>query len=397
MEVWPFGLAAAFLLVYPAIGVERRAPVAASGGISVDASSMSWYMNEINLSASELSKKAQISVAKLDTILSGSEDKALTFHQLNKVAEVLETTSAALLIPPPTHSDIPDSPDFRRNSNEPLTYSFRRELKRVMNYRQSYLSLAGDNVRKVSILESFTYSSVDAVAAKLRKEIFGDNIGLPYKELSSRIEDTGILVFQLSNVERFEFRGYSAYFDYAPLIVLNSKDAKDGKVFTLAHELAHLMNHSSGLCSEYGSQQSEVLCNRFASRLLMPTALVNRFEKDNVDDWATSVKKKMHVSKLAAMIRLKEMGKANEQDVARAREETENAYRLSRKKQKEHLGGPKSWQTKQSHLGEKYVRTVLGALDSGRIDTLDATYMLNTRVKTVEDLQNHLGYVESVF
>lgn len=142
------------------------------------------------------------------------------------------------------------------------------------------------------ILESCTYSSVDIVVTKLRKEIFGDNIGLLYKEVLSWIKDTGKLVFQLSNVKRFEFRGYSTYYDYTPLIVLNSKVAKDGKVVTLAHEHAYLMNRPSDFYSEYGTQNSEGTRNRFASRLLMSTALVNRFEKDDVDDWVILVKDK---------------------------------------------------------------------------------------------------------
>lgn len=52
-------------------------------------SAMSWYMNEINLSASKFSKKTQINIVKPNIIPLGSQDKGLTFYQLNKVAESL--------------------------------------------------------------------------------------------------------------------------------------------------------------------------------------------------------------------------------------------------------------------------------------------------------------------
>lgn len=48
------------------------------------------------------------------------------------------------------------------------------------------------------------------------------------------------------------------------------------------------------------------------------------------------------------MMRLKEMGKAHEFDMARTREETERAYKLKIEKQRTII--PQR-QTKQSHLG----------------------------------------------
>ena len=57
----------------------------------------------------------------------------------------------------------------------------------------------------------------------------------------------GILVFQTSGahtVEIEEMRGFSIAEFPLPIIVLNGRDAPAGRVFTLFHELTHLMSES---------------------------------------------------------------------------------------------------------------------------------------------------------
>ena len=68
-----------------------------------------------------------------------------------------------------------------------------------------------------------------------------------FKYLRQKLEDKGVIVMQSgvvgsNNRHRLnvnEFRGFLLYDDIAPLIFINSRDSKAGKIFTLIHEYIH--------------------------------------------------------------------------------------------------------------------------------------------------------------
>ncbi|PAF49022.1 hypothetical protein BKH43_07460 [Helicobacter sp. 13S00401-1] len=68
-----------------------------------------------------------------------------------------------------------------------------------------------------------------------------------------------------------ECRGYAIYDEYAPLIFINTKDSDKAKIFTLLHELAHILLKQSGVSSYEFSQDIEYKCNNIAGNILMPS------------------------------------------------------------------------------------------------------------------------------
>lgn len=68
-----------------------------------------------------------------------------------------------------------------------------------------------------------------------------------------------------------ECRGYAIYNDYAPLIFINSNDTSvNGKIFTLLHELAHILLKHSGVSSYDFGANEEYKCNEIAGEIIMP-------------------------------------------------------------------------------------------------------------------------------
>jgi Zn-dependent peptidase ImmA (M78 family) len=102
-----------------------------------------------------------------------------------------------------------------------------------------------------------------------------------------RAEQLGVLVMR-SGVVRHnptralaveEFRGFAISDDVAPLVFINSRDAKAAQIFTLAHELAHIWIGASGISNpklrarpteKYADV--ERFCNQVAAQLLVPAA-----------------------------------------------------------------------------------------------------------------------------
>lgn len=87
------------------------------------------------------------------------------------------------------------------------------------------------------------------------------------------VQQSGISQNQTRKAISFnECRGYAIYDEYAPLIFINSKDtSENGKIFTLLHELAHILLKHSGVSSYDFDLQEEYRCNNIAGEILMPT------------------------------------------------------------------------------------------------------------------------------
>lgn len=74
------------------------------------------------------------------------------------------------------------------------------------------------------------------------------------------------------SIQLAECRGYAIYDEYCPLIFINSKDtSENGKIFTLLHELAHILLKQSGVSSYDFNQNEEYQCNHIAGEILMPS------------------------------------------------------------------------------------------------------------------------------
>ena len=95
----------------------------------------------------------------------------------------------------------------------------------------------------------------------------------------SRLHDVGVFVFKDAFQEE-DYSGFCLYDSEFPIIYVNNSTAKSRQIFTLFHELAHLLYHTSGVDKfrdDYikhlrgDARKIEVLCNRFAARFLVPT------------------------------------------------------------------------------------------------------------------------------
>lgn len=118
-----------------------------------------------------------------------------------------------------------------------------------------------------------------------------------FNYLKQQISDAGILVMQngvvLNNSRRKldveEFRAFTLIDDYASLIFINAKDTRNGKIFSLFHEIAHIFIGESSLYNDTGyynetdySKDIEVHCNAIAAELLVPNeSFLERWNNTN--------------------------------------------------------------------------------------------------------------------
>lgn len=109
-------------------------------------------------------------------------------------------------------------------------------------------------------------------------------------------------------------RAFSVFGDIS-VIILNESDSNEVKLFSLFHEFCHLLKRQDGICSgnmetAKNDQPEERYCNEFAALVLMPDSELNKAIQVPITTLAQIEKfaKSFGVSKLATIIRLKELG-----------------------------------------------------------------------------------------
>lgn len=169
-----------------------------------------------------------------------------------------------------------------------------------------------------------------AVAQQLR-EVLGLSVAsrrnLPtwtdaLRQMMGKAEDAGVLVMVSavvgSNSHRTldvgEFRGFALADSLAPLIFLNGADSKAARMFTLAHELAHLWLGATGVSDtqvgQVPEQETERWCNQVAAELLVPIAELRAAHLPDapIPDEMQRLAREFKVSTLVALRRLFDAG-----------------------------------------------------------------------------------------
>jgi Zn-dependent peptidase ImmA (M78 family) len=104
----------------------------------------------------------------------------------------------------------------------------------------------------------------------------------PYEALrtwKAKLEGMGVLVFQAPGIPSAEMRGFSIYNRQLPIIAVNRGEAPSARIFSMMHELTHLMLREGGICNfdedearGQLEQRVEVFCNAVAAEILVPQA-----------------------------------------------------------------------------------------------------------------------------
>jgi Zn-dependent peptidase ImmA (M78 family) len=209
---------------------------------------------------------------------------------MEKVAKIYKRPLAAFFLPgPPSELDAPA--DFRTlpvEKRKPLSSKTRLALRRARRLQSLYMELIDRDVNGSSLsvprVDLSERPDPESVAAQTR-----DILGISFEnqqawkketialaEWRNAIEKQGILVFQMS-MPIEDNRGFSLTDGGPSVIVLNLKDTANGRIFSLLHELGHIILRKGGLCDmerreeNLGSDAAvEIFCNHFAGAAAVP-------------------------------------------------------------------------------------------------------------------------------
>ena len=204
------------------------------------------------------------------------------------------------------------------------------------------------------------------------------------------LENAGVLVMRNSVVgdnnsrplDVEEFRGFVLADEYAPLLFINSRDWKAAQMFTLMHELVHLVLNVSGVSNleqTYAPPKShEQFCNAVAAEILVPLAELSQKFAQGIEEVA-ELGRHFKVSLIVILRRLLDAGLLSKNDFAREYAAQVAQYRSDAEKLKEKEGGGSYYNTKGGRLGKRFSRALIESTLEGRTAFREAFHLLGVR------------------
>jgi Zn-dependent peptidase ImmA (M78 family) len=371
----------------------------ANEGILVSKDVIAWARKRTGMSQPEAAEK----FAKIAAWEAG--DAFPTYPQLEAMAEEFRIPVAVFFFPEP-----PNVPPIRESFRtlpdteyEQLPRRIRYLLRKAKAFQIGLAELSqGRNPAERLITRDLEFSarrSVEAMAARVR-----DYLGVSLDQQSAWRDDEealkewrqvlqGVGIFVFKDAFREEgYSGFSLYDDVFPIIYVNNSAAKTRQIFTLFHELAHLLFHTSGidpLSDHYvehlpnHQKRIEILCNRFAAEFLVPEAAFEAaFAGYNASERAAEqLAQQFHVSREFIYRKFLDRGLIDQGDYTRA------AKRWT--EQKQGSGGGDPYWSKLSYLGREYVALAFSQYYQNKIDEVQLGEYLDWKPKNIGTLEEY--------
>ncbi len=247
---------------------------------------LKWARESLAINKSFAAKELGITPSRLDHLEIGSRFPSL--EELKAMSKVYKRTIATLLLTkPPKEKALPK--DCRTFNSLGLGKFHEKTILAVRKARalaNSLHELRQEMDVEVRALHVTSTLSTDplSVAAECRRILAIDtlqsitDIRNALDAYIERIEYFGVAVFQLS-LTQDNLRGFSITDDTIPIIVVKrGGELPSTKIFTLFHELGHIILNDGGMCDISLSDNApkiEKWCNAFAGEILVPSKQFN--------------------------------------------------------------------------------------------------------------------------
>lgn len=223
--------------------------------------------------------------------------------------------------------------------------------------------------------------------------------------LIDRIEDLGVLVMVNgvvgSNTHRAldpqEFRGFALVDAMAPLIFVNGADTLGAQIFTLVHELSHVLLGKSALSDSssvmYAEKREERWCNRVTAEVLVPACSLKRFyQGDTSPEELERLAHYYSVSTLMVLNRLYDAGLLEWDDFQeKYKHERERIMAVLKDKSSRSTGGD-YYNVAPMRLGRQFARAILSSTLEGSTSYREAYELLGVKGnKAFQGLAEKLG------
>ena len=387
---------------------------------------MAKYINGINLDILKWARER--SGYTVDTIANAvnkdvsivndweSGESALTYVQLETLADKYKRPIAIFFFPePPEEPNIAENLALRSSDNTPLEPRVHILLRQAYARQLSLMELnLGTNPSEKKIFRDIHAHPTD-LAIELAQQVRTHlNISVDtqagwntaagaVENWRDCIEEAGIFVFK----EAFQddsVDGFCLVHDEFPVIYLNNSRPTVRQIFSLFHELAHLLLGENGITRSdifHGrifrggtTQEIEGFCDQFAAAFLVPSDdLKTRLNFSVYDDEAIEELANYYkVSRPVILLKLIDQGIFTPENYWQKIDQWTEEYESHLEKR---AGGTTSsggsyYNTRATYLGYRFMELAFGKHRQGHCSIEQLAEHLNVKVKHLPQLEDRL-------
>ena len=396
--------------------------------VDVNPAILVWTRETAGLSVEDAASKIGLTtsgkssaVEKLEAMERG--EKQPTRSQLNSMARAYRRPLLTFYLeePPrvgPQGTDFRQTPETRGAQANGLLHALLRDVRTRQETVRGMLE-EEDDFEPLTFVGSIKIEQGVAHAVRVISEMLdfdptaertGDANAL-FKLLRAAAEKAGVFVLVLgdlgnhhSTIDASIFRGFAIADDIAPFVVINAKDAKPARSFTLIHELAHVFLGQTGVsgtvtAGEPATELARVerFCNDVAGEMLLPgNGFLKAVDEFPAGDAAAAnsaveaIASRWSVSEPMVAYRLHRMRRLTSDAYDRLRADYHARWQAKVAKDKE--GEPRQinqHNVKQSYLGNALLGLVHRSVRDNVLSHTRAAALLGSRPTSVEPLLRH--------
>ncbi|MDR3223295.1 MAG: ImmA/IrrE family metallo-endopeptidase [Methanobrevibacter sp.] len=347
-----------------------------------------------------------------------------TWNDLRRLAKKYKRPPVFYFASSPPVDNSPEIIEFRSNEIiDKFSLDLNLELNKAKYRRNVFINLNNDyniklkdfstiihenkNVEFFSnYIRSLMNISFDSQAKWIynineKKDHTHSNFLYEWKEI---ISDLGILVFETEKVQENEMSGLSLYYDISPIILLNGKNSINRRIFTLIHELVHLLMGETTIGKVDFNNKKEAFCNKVAANVLVPSDLlknsklsknvsVKSLSKDKINYRQLGTLSHMFgVSKQVILIQLYKINKISlkfKNEYLNQLKEQNNVKKI-KEKEKRSFGGISPVGKVKKYVGKPFSRFIIDAYENNIIGYSSFQKYLDLDIDLLDSLHDEV-------
>ncbi|MBU1199227.1 MAG: ImmA/IrrE family metallo-endopeptidase [Nanoarchaeota archaeon] len=374
----------------------KKSPV-----VDIELSVLKWLIDSSGWTNEEMAKRLGISTPNIQKIIAG--EKKPTFKQLQELSGIFKRPVAAFLLSKPKYEK-PKPKDYRllpekADKFDKKTLLVLRKTRRLQKLSKE-LSRNIKYETKTKLEKAKISDSPEKMADKYR-ELFELTLEKQKKfktayelfnYLRDVLEDMNIYVFQFSMPVE-DARGFVLVDDSPNIIVVNTKDSIEARLFSLIHEFGHILLGESVIdlpdVALSSKDKIESWCNAFSASFLLPKPMAKDIFIENKAiltqrKTLNYLSRKYKVSKAMLLLSMTKLDFIQKKDY----ENILNQFKPDLKKEKEKVakggGGVSSDRKTLAEMGNKFISLVAHNYDREFITYTDALNYLSIKSKNFD-------------
>lgn len=384
--------------------------------IPINAEVLKWARESAGLTVEEVALKMKRKSVTYDVVSSWEQGlDAPSYPQLERLAYDIYKRPLAIFFFPDPPEEVTAKQSFRTLPEyeiENMPVKMRLLLRRAQAYQFNLYELYdGVNPSDKKITKDLLFDPSVAIADM--GEQVRDYLSITIDEQSSFgssedafkkwrkvLEELGIFIFKDAFKED-DFSGFCLYDEKFPVIYVNNSKPFTRQIFTLFHELAHLLFKTGGVDThiedyisylEGDDQQIEIICNRFAGEFLVPAEdFENRIKGIGINEDSVSLLANTYkVSREVILRKFLDKGKIDQEYYL----EKVELWKKQASSGKSSSGG-NYYFTRGAYLGGKYMEKAFSQYYQNRITTERLADYLGVKVKNITGIESLLYKTES--